>query len=70
MQVKLKIVPCWNMDMLGYHFTSYLINVSIHLIKGGRLGRMPGVLSICNPLRIELHLICSVGCALCHAMPH
>ena len=33
----------WNMDiMLGYHNISYLINASIYLVKGGRLGLMPG----------------------------
>ena len=32
------------LDMLGYHNISYLINASIHLVKGGRLGLMPGVL--------------------------
>ena len=30
--------------LLGYHNTSYLINASIYLVKGGRLGLMPGVL--------------------------
>ena len=35
----------WNMDiLLGYHNISYLINASIYLVKGGRLGLMPGVL--------------------------
>ena len=29
---------------LGYHNISYLINASIYLVKGGRLGLMPGVL--------------------------
>ena len=39
------VVPCWNMDiLLGYHNISYLINASIYLVKGGRLGLMPGVL--------------------------
>ena len=34
----------WNMDfLLGYHNISYLINASIYLVKGGRLGLMPGV---------------------------
>ena len=42
--MKLKFVTCWNMDMLGYHNISYLINASIYLLKGGRLGLMPGVL--------------------------
>ena len=30
--------------MLVYHNISYLINASIYLVKGGRLGLMPGVL--------------------------
>ena len=29
---------------LGYHNISYIINASIYLIKGGRLGLLPGVL--------------------------
>ena len=46
----LQVVPCWNMDMLGYHNISYLINASIYLVKGGRLGLMPGVLfHSCRP---------------------
>ena len=46
----MKFVPCWNMDMLGYHNISYLINASIYLVKGGRLGLMPGVLfHSCRP---------------------
>ena len=48
--MKLKLVPCWNMDMLGYHIISYLINASIYLVKGGRLDLMPGVLfHSCRP---------------------
>ena len=36
--------------MLGYHNISYLINTSIYLVKGGRLGLMPGVLfHSCRP---------------------
>ena len=30
--------------MLGYHNIYYIINASIYLVKGGRLGLMPGVL--------------------------
>ena len=46
----MKFVPCLNMDMLGYHNISYLINASTHLVKGGRLGLMPGVLfHSCRP---------------------
>ena len=48
---RLEFVPCWNMDMLlGYHNISYLINASIYLVNGGRLGLMPGVLFLsCRP---------------------
>ena len=36
--------------MLRYHNISYLINASIYLVKGGRLGLMPGVLfHSCRP---------------------
>ena len=55
----MKFVPCWNMEMLlhvglcfmlGYHNISYIINASIYLVKGGRLGLMPGVLfHSCRP---------------------
>src|SRR5215216_2680091 len=37
-------VPCWNMDMSAYHNISYLINASIYLVKGGRLGLLLGFL--------------------------
>ena len=39
--------------VLGYHNISYLINASIYLVKGGRLGLMPGVLfhSCCPSFR-------------------
>ena len=55
--------------MLGYHNIFYIINASIYLVKGGRLGLMSGVLSICNSLHIELHLTCSIVCCIlpCHA---
>ena len=41
----------WNMViLLGYHNISYYINGSIYLVKGGRLGLMPGVLfRSCHP---------------------
>ena len=47
------VVPCWNMLLVGYHNISYLINASIYLVKGGRLGLMPGVLfhSCCPSFR-------------------
>ena len=32
-----------DMIMLRYHNISYIINASIYLVKGGRLGLMPGV---------------------------
>ena len=36
--------------LLGYHYISYLFNASIYLVKGGRLGLMPGVLfHSCRP---------------------
>ena len=36
--------------MLGYHNISYIINAAIYLVKGGRLGLMPGVLfHSCRP---------------------
>ena len=50
---RLKFVPCLELGdrsllehvyLLGYHYISYLINASIYLVKGGRLGLMPGVL--------------------------
>ena len=45
------VVPCReHVDWLGYHNISYLINASIYLVKGGRLGLMPGVLfHSCRP---------------------
>ena len=41
-----EVEDCSMMDkiMLGYHNISYLINASIYLVKGGRVGLMPGVL--------------------------
>ena len=48
--MKLKLVPCWNMDILEYHNISYYISAYIDLVKGGRLGLMPGVLfHSCHP---------------------
>ena len=36
--------------MLGYHNISYIINPSIYLLKGGRLGVMSGVVfHSCRP---------------------
>ena len=35
---------------MGYHNISYIINASIYLVKGGRLGLMLGVLFLsCRP---------------------
>ena len=46
----MKFVPGWNMDILGYHNISCLINAPIYLVKGGRLRLMPGVLfHSCRP---------------------
>src|SRR3954465_4939291 len=36
-------------------------------INKGELNESCGVSSICNSLHIELHLICSVVCCICHA---
>ena len=47
----MKFVPCWNMDIVGISLL-YLIyfNAPIYLVKGGRLGLMPGVLfHSCHP---------------------
>ena len=47
----MKFVPCWNMEIVGISLL-YLIyfNASIYLVKGGRLGLMPGVLiHSCRP---------------------
>ena len=42
--------PMVDRFMLGYHNISYIINASIYLVKGGRLGLMPGVLfHSCRP---------------------
>ena len=36
--------------LLEFHYISYLINATIYLVKGGRLGLMPGVLfHSCRP---------------------
>ena len=51
MQVEMKFVPCWNMDIVGISLL-YLVyfNASIYLVKGGWLGLMPGVLlHSCRP---------------------
>ena len=47
-----EVEDCSMMDMimLGYHNISYLVSASIYLVKGGRLGLMPGVLfHFCRP---------------------
>ena len=47
---KVEDFPMVDKIMLGYHNISYLINASIYLVKGGRLGLMPGVLfHSCHP---------------------
>ena len=50
----MKFVPCWDMDIRNFvgksQYLLYLINASIYLVKGGRLGLMPGVLfHSCRP---------------------
>ena len=47
----MKFVPCWNMFIVGIsqYYLVYL-NAPIYLVKGGRLGLMPGVLfHSCRP---------------------
>ena len=39
-----QVVPCWDVDIMGYHNISYLINASLYLVKDGRLDLFPGVL--------------------------
>ena len=40
----MEFVPCWNMDIVGISLLSLIyFNASIYLVKGGRLGLMPGV---------------------------
>ena len=49
--MKLKFVPCWNMIIVGISLL-YLVdfNAPTYLVKGGRLGLMPGVLfHSCRP---------------------
>ena len=54
----LHLLPCLTtFNIVGY-------------INGRELNNWCGVLSICNSLHIELHLICSFVCAPYHAMPH
>ena len=46
----MKISPWWTGFWLGYHNISYIINASIYLVKGGRLGLLPSVLfHSCRP---------------------
>ena len=40
----MEFVPCWDMDIVGISlYIHCLINASIYLVKGGRLGLMPVV---------------------------
>ena len=51
--------------LLGYHNISYLINASIYLVKGGRLGLMPGVLfHSCRPSFLISVLCSRILCSL------
>ena len=47
----MKFVPCWNMDIVVISLLPLIyFNASIYLVKGGRLGTMPGVLfHSCRP---------------------
>ena len=45
-----EVVPCWDMNIMGYQNICYSINASINLVKGGRLDLLPGVLfHSCRP---------------------
>ena len=46
--------------LLGYHNISYLINASIYLVKGGRLGLMPGVFSTLAAQVSVILMLCSL----------
>ena len=48
----MEFVPCWNIFIVGISLLSYLVyfNASIYLVKGGRIGLVPGVLfHSCHP---------------------
>ena len=48
----MEFVPCWNMDIVGISLLLYIVyfNASIYLVKGGRLGLLPGILfHSCRP---------------------
>ena len=51
----MEFVPCWNLIIVGISLLLYLVyfNAFIYLVKGGRLGLMPGVLfhSCCPSFR-------------------
>ena len=57
----MKFVPCWNMDIVGISLL-YLVyfNASIYLVKGGRLGLMPGVFSTLAALVSVIPVLCSL----------
>ena len=48
------------MDILEYHNIYYLINASISLVKGGRLGLMPGFCSTLAALVSVIPVLCSL----------
>ena len=49
--MKMEFVPCWNMVIVVISLLYRIyFNASIYLVKGGRLGLMPGVLfHSCRP---------------------
>ena len=58
-------------NFVMFHLWTCLTTFNIgEFITGRELNNCRGVSSICNSLHIELHLICGVVRALCHAMPH
>ena len=49
--MRLKFVPCWNMDIVGISLLFLIyFNAPIYLVKGGSLSLMPSVLfHSCHP---------------------
>ena len=63
-----EVEDCSMMDMImvGYHNISYLINASIYLVKGGRLGLMPVFCSTLAALVSVIPVLCSlILCSVC-----
>ena len=59
--VQLQVVSCWDMDIMGYHNISYLINASIYLVKGGRLALCLVFCSTLAALVSIIPVLCSLS---------